>query len=99
MMELVRAGDTAYEVYEALLLDRDQARKEAGQAWTAYMSLFGHLITQLYEEKVECVKCKKALSYCQQAINHGGRLDSERAFLHLTHSPTWMRRWRSTTRT
>jgi len=77
MMELVRAGDTAYEVYEALLLDRDQARKEAGQAWTAYMSLFGHLITQLYEEKVECVKCKKALSYCQQAINHGGRLDSE----------------------
>ena len=75
-MDLVKSTDTRYEIYEALLLERDQVRKEAGQIWTAYMGLFGHLITRIYEEKVECVKHKKALSYCQMAINRGGKLNS-----------------------
>lgn len=77
-MELIKSADSRYDVYETLLLERDQVRKEAGQIWTAYLKAFGQLVTQVYEEKVECVKRKKAITFCQQAINHGGTVDADK---------------------
>lgn len=74
-MDLIKGRDTLYEEYENLLLERDQLRKEAGQAWTAYLQQFGALITENYEEKVACIRCKKTISYCQYALNHGGKVD------------------------
>ena len=76
-MELVKSQDTKYEEYESLLLERDQVKKEAGQAWTAYTCEFGQLITDVFEEKIECIKCKKTISYYQAAINHGGVVDTD----------------------
>ena len=76
MMDLVKSGDSKYDEYENLLLTRDQLRKEAGQIWTVYLQLFGRLITENYEEKLECIKCKKIIAYYQNAINHGGAVDS-----------------------
>lgn len=76
-MELIKSGDTQYEEYENLLLERDQLQKEAGQVWTAYVIEFGQLISDVYEEQLECVKCKKTITYYQNAINHGGIIDQD----------------------
>lgn len=75
-MDLIKSSDSKYEEYERLLLERDQVNKEAGQIWTTYLSEFGALITENYEEKLECVKCKKIIAYYQNALNHGGEIDS-----------------------
>ena len=75
-MDLIKSRDSKYEEYESLLLSRDQLKKEAGQIWTVYLQLFGKLITENYEEKLECIKCKKIIAYYQNAINHGGAVDS-----------------------
>ena len=75
-MDLIKSGDSKYEQYENLLLERDQVSKEAGQIWTVYLQLFGKLISDNYEEKLECIKCKKTIAYYQNAINHGGVVDS-----------------------
>jgi hypothetical protein len=76
-MELIKSGDTQYEEYENLLLERDQVQKEAGQIWTAYVIEFGQLISDVYKEQLECVKCKKIIAYYQNAINHGGLIDQD----------------------
>lgn len=76
-MELTKGSDTKYEEYESLLLERDQLRKEAGQIWTCYIRTFGQLITDNYEEKLECIMRKKTISYYLNALNHGGVVDSD----------------------
>lgn len=75
-MDLIKSTDSKYEEYENLLLERDQITKEAGQIWTVYLQLFGKLITDNYEEKLECIKCKKTIAYYQNALNHCGVVDS-----------------------
>ena len=75
-MDLIKSTDSRYEEYENLLLEWDQITKEAGQIWTVYLQLFGKLITDNYEEKLECIKCKKTIAYYQNALNHGGVVDS-----------------------
>lgn len=75
-MDLIKSTDSKYEEYENLLLERDQITKEAGQIWTVYLQLFGKIITDNYEEKLECIKCKKTIAYYQNALNHGGVVDS-----------------------
>lgn len=75
-MDLVKSSDSRYGEYESLLLERDQAAKEAGQIWTVYLRMFGQLISDNYEEKLACVKCKKTIAFYQQALNHGGVVES-----------------------
>ncbi len=72
---LIKRSGSKYEEYEEALLERDQIEKEAGQIWTAYLKTFGKLITDVYEEKLECVKCKKIISFYQSALNRGGDVD------------------------
>jgi len=76
-MELIKSNDSKYEEYETLLLERDQIRKESGQIWTSYMQIFGRLLCDIYEEKVECIKRKKMIAYYQRALNHGDMIDPE----------------------
>ena len=76
MMGLIKSSDSKYTEYENLLLERDQLSKEAGQIWTAYLQMFGKLISDNYEEKLECIKCKKTISYYQTALNQGGAIDT-----------------------
>ena len=76
-MDLTRSSDSKYTEYENHLLERDQLAKEADQIWTAYIQLFGHLMTMNYEEKLECIKCKKTLASYQSALNHGGAVDPD----------------------
>ena len=76
-MDIIKSSETKYEEYERLLLERDQLNKEAGQIWTAYIKMFGQLITENYEEKIECIKCKKTIAYYQAAINRNGKVDAK----------------------
>ena len=76
-MDLIRSSDTKYDEYETLLLERDQLLKDADSIWISYTQVFGQLITEVYEEKLECVKLKKTISYYQTALNRGGIVDPE----------------------
>ena len=76
-MDLIKSSDSKYTEYENLLLERDQVQKEAGQIWTVYLQMFGKLISDNYEEKLECIKCKKTIAYYQAALNKGGTVDVE----------------------
>ena len=75
-MELIKSANSKYDEYEALLLERDRLEKEAGQIWTVYLQMFGSLISDAYEEKLACIKCRKTIAYCQAALNHGGKVDA-----------------------
>ena len=73
----VNSSDSRYAEYENLLFERDQLLKEADQIWIVYLQYFGQLITENYEAKIECIKSKKTIAYLQNAINHGGSVDSD----------------------
>lgn len=75
-MRPVKAENTRYDEYEELLLMRDQVRKEAGQARTLYIRIFGLLITEIFEEKVACIRLKKRIAYYQAAVNRGETIDA-----------------------
>ena len=74
-MELITSGADKLQTYEQLLLERDRLVKEAGQIWTLYLRLFGARINAVFEEKIECIKRKKTIAYCQTILNHGGTVD------------------------
>ena len=82
-MELIKSNDTKYEEYEALLLERDQVRKESGQIWTSYIQIFGKFLCDVYEEKVDCIMRKKMIAYYQRALNHGDVIDPEAMHRYL----------------
>ena len=75
MDELIKKNDGQYGKYEELLLKRDQFLKEAGSVHTAYMKEFGELLLKNFELKIDCIKKKKMISYCQAALNRGGVID------------------------
>ena len=77
--------DTAdkYSLYETLLLERDQLAKEAGQIWTLYLKLFGELLNDNYKEKLECIRCKKIISYYQSAVNRGRQVEPDALSAYL----------------
>ena len=77
MDDLLKSSGSKYDEYEKLIIERDQLNKEGGQIWTVYLQMFGELITENYEEKIECIKCKKTIAFYQSVINHGGKADAK----------------------
>jgi iron-sulfur cluster repair protein YtfE (RIC family) len=75
-MEINTPDNARYEVYEDLLVRRDQLYKEAGSYMTVYTAEFGELITSNFELKIECIKKKKTIGYCQSRINRGIAIDT-----------------------
>ncbi len=76
-MDLIKSGESKYEEYERLLIERDLLNKETVQIRTVYLQMFGEHINENYEIKLECIKCKKTISYYQNALNHGGEVDAK----------------------
>ncbi|MBQ5952370.1 MAG: hypothetical protein IJL66_09510 [Lachnospiraceae bacterium] len=62
--------------YEELLLRRDQLFREAGSYLTSYTKEFGDLLTANFEIRLECIKKKKAISYCRRRMNRGLPVDT-----------------------
>ncbi len=76
-MDLIKSTNAKYDEYESLLLERDQLRKDAGSIWVSYTQIFGQLIADVYEKKIDCIKLKKTIAYYQTALNHGGVVDQD----------------------
>jgi hypothetical protein len=75
MDEMIKKNNGQYNTYEELLVKRDQLTKEAGSIYTSYMKEFGELLLENFELKIECIKKKKMIAYCQAALNHGDVID------------------------
>ena len=74
-MDIVKVKNTSYAEYEEVLLRRDNLRKEAEHYHMEYIRVFGNLITQSFEKKIECIQKKKMIAYCQRQVNLGRKFD------------------------
>lgn len=83
MDEIIRVKNVSYDRYEELLLRRDALRKEAFQYERAYVREFGDLILEIFQLKLECIRKKKTIEFCQAAANHGQPVDQEKLQKHL----------------
>ncbi len=66
-----------FEEYEELLCKRDQLNKEAASILIAYTKEFGDMITGNFELKIDCIKKKKMIAFCQKQINCGKGIDAD----------------------
>ena len=57
--------------YEEVLLRRDSLRKKAEQYQISYFRVFGDLLVDSFRIRVECIKKKKIIAYCQMQVNQG----------------------------
>ena len=57
--------------YKSLVFRREHLRKEAQSAWINYIKEFGELIEKECSLKIECIKLKKTIAYCQARQNRG----------------------------
>ena len=74
---IIRVKSAAFLLYEELLMERDELLKEVFQYERAYIREFGELILQVFEMKLECIRKKKTIEYCQSFINKGKSIDSD----------------------
>ena len=70
-MDIVKVKNISYAKYEEVLLRRDNLRKEAEKYHLEFIREFGDLITESFRLKIECIKKKKMIAYCQRMVNQG----------------------------
>lgn len=75
--EIIRVKNSSYSRYEELLMRRDTARKESFQLEREYVKVFGDLILKVFEAKIECIRKKKTIEYCQAFVNRGQSIDQD----------------------
>ena len=76
-MELIRIQGDDYDRYENLLIERDNLRKDAGSIQIAYIKEFGDLINKSFAAKIDCIKLKKQIAFCQMSVNKGETIDMD----------------------
>lgn len=74
---LVGCGKASYARYEELLLRRDDLKRQAVNFEREYIRVFGEKILRNFELKVECIRRKKSISFCQMAANRGEIVDRD----------------------
>ena len=72
---IIKVKNSSYARYEELLLKRDDVKKKAFQYGMEYNRTFGELILKVFEKKIEGIRKKKTLEYCQTFKNHGKNVD------------------------
>lgn len=83
MEDIFRVKNTDYSRYEELLMRKDKLKKEGFQYQQEYLRVFGEEIAALFEKKIECIRKKKMITYCQAVLNHGGQVDSNELQAYL----------------
>jgi len=73
-MDIILAQDQ-YDEYEKVILKRDRVRKEADEIHREYIRVFGDLIERSFSLKVDCIRLKKMIGYCQLQPNQGRPVD------------------------
>ena len=76
MTELIKVKNTSYILYEELLLKRENLKKEGEQFYIGYLQIFGELMTESFQKKIECIRKKKMIAYCQRCMNQGKDINS-----------------------
>lgn len=87
-MELEKLKLSPYEQYEELLIKNETIRKESEQIWIQYLSIFGKLITDVYEAQIECIRLKKIISTYQAYINRGETIDHQAIYEQIEREMT-----------
>ena len=76
MSGIIRVKTVGFDRYEELLLQRDQYRKDADQAFLHYVHEFGEELRANFELKVDCISIRRSIAYCQAALNHGKTINT-----------------------
>ena len=71
MTDLIKVKNASYILYEELLLKKENLQKEGKQYYISYLKLFGDLLTEAFKKKVECIRKKKMIAFCQRCVNQG----------------------------
>ena len=72
-----RPDDDRLKEYEELLIKREQFFKESKSYEVAYAKEFGELVADILQAKIECIRLKKTIAFCQSKINKGETIDSD----------------------
>lgn len=83
MGEIIKVKNASYALYEEMLMRRDNLKKEAFLCQRNYVAEFGDLILEVFKKKVECIRKKKTIEYCQRSINHGKLIDQDELQMFL----------------
>lgn len=75
MNEIIKVKNSSYDRYEQLLLRRDELVREAFSCQREYTRIFGDMIIAVFTKKIECIRKKKLIEYCQRQINYGQTVD------------------------
>lgn len=77
--DIIKAGTAntggTLERYEEVLLRRDGLRKKAEQYQISYFRVFGDLLVDSFTIRVECIRKKKIIAWCQAQVNRGKHID------------------------
>lgn len=69
IMAIIKSKNSEYNSYRDLILKRDRIKKDAIQYQETYYRVFGDFIKQNYELKLNCIRLKKEIAYCQMCLN------------------------------
>ncbi|MDO4489234.1 MAG: hypothetical protein Q4B67_09145 [Eubacteriales bacterium] len=72
---IIHVRNLSYNRYEELITRRDALKKAAYQFERAYNREFGELILEIFSLKLECIRKKKTIGFCQAAANMGRAVD------------------------
>lgn len=76
-MTVYKITDNELERYMKLIIRRDNLQAEASQWEMKYIIEFGESMCKLFELKVECIRLRKQIHFCQLKRNHGLDIDPE----------------------
>ena len=77
MKRIVRVKNISYTRYEELIRQRDELQKEAFCWEREYTREFGDLILKGFEKKIDCIRLRKTIEFCQAVKNRGGVVDQK----------------------
>lgn len=80
---LIKVKNTTYAKYEDLLLKREKLKKQAFHYQQNYIREFGDKILELFQLKMECVRKKKTIEFCQKALNFGENINQNQLQKYL----------------
>jgi hypothetical protein len=68
-------GLTKREIYENLIIEKEQYMKDALAYEIGFMREFGELFADNFKAKIECIRLKKTIGFCQAKINRGIKIN------------------------
>ena len=84
--EAQKEKESEFKRYEALIIKRDHLLREAADIEAQYYHEFGKLSVELFDKKLECIKWKKIISYCQAAANTGRSVKEDELDTYIRNS-------------